>query len=109
MPEGTQSNKPIDFTVGATEGQYFTPWRFDELKDLAKIIAPRLSVYNFGLHYESRGDFHHLTFEYAGRKIDVRLYKVFAYTIDGVDAKVTSLRSDAFDFVYYMVRRLGAA
>lgn len=71
----------MNITVGNTDGQYFTEWRFDHLRGLASMLGE--SIVNPHLYYDPCEDFHILTFSINGHEILVRYYKVFTVLIDG--------------------------
>jgi hypothetical protein len=96
----------MQFTIGNTEGQYFTEWRFDELRSLASLINERLGVQDFTLFYDQNEDFHHLTFEYNNHKVDVRFYKVFAESVDGINGWVGCPSSGVYNFAYALCAKL---
>ncbi len=96
----------MHFNVGNTEGQYFTQWRFDELKDLAGLINEQIGVAEFNLFYDPIQDFHHLAFEYNGHKADIRLYRVFSESVDGKDGWVGCPTNYAYGFVDALCKKL---
>lgn len=60
--------------VGKTDGQYFTQWRLDFLRDLVPDIERQLGPLDFLLYYDSYSDFHHLHFTYRNKAVSVRFY-----------------------------------
>ena len=75
----------IECTVGNTTGQWFTEWRFDELRRFLEILTGdmRCSVERPHLYYDANEDFHILTFSLNGHDVLVRYYKVLSAIIDG--------------------------
>lgn len=86
--------KEIGVTYGNIEGQYFTQWRIDTLNELIYHVVylfgetPTVQVSDVQIWYDAEQDFHRLSYTAAGNKIEVRLYKVFSSTINGVDGWV---------------------
>jgi hypothetical protein len=75
-----------DFTYGPLEGQYFTQWRIEELKDIAASIHERMpEATDFKLWYDPNQDFHHLSFTVNGKLFDIRYYKILGLEVDGRD------------------------
>jgi len=91
--------------VGNTTGIYFTQWRFDLLSELLDRIkngpmpgqSRQVVVESPILDYDREHDFHHLRFMTDGKKVDIRLYKVFAVEIDGQDLGMRCPRSQVWD------------
>ena len=96
---------------GNREGQYFTEWRFDELRYLLNILTGQtplgqLQIPEAKIYYDSQQDFHHLEFSCNGHNVNVRLYKVFSANIDGTDAWVGCPRRAVHDFAISIRRKL---
>lgn len=68
----------LQFSVGNTEGKYFSQEKFDLLKSVAhKIFTLNPSATNFHLFYDQDCDWHYLQFDIADKTLLVRYYKVF--------------------------------
>lgn len=83
----------MEIKYGNREGQHFTQWRFDILRELLERIVsgpcpPRsevVAIESPEIWYDSAQDYHCLRFTGNGHLVEVRLYKVFSSKIDGVD------------------------
>ncbi len=103
----------IEIKYGNHEGQYFTEWRFDVLKDLLNLIieGPReglniVGISDIELWYDQSEDFHRLAFVYNGHKVGIRFYKVLSYAIDGTDQWVGCPRSKIWEFAIDIRKKL---
>lgn len=71
--------KPVEsIEIGNTEGQYFTQWRFDLLKEVAEHVNAHVPISNVKLWYDRNQDFHMLEFDADGHHFTARLYKIVA-------------------------------
>jgi len=96
----------LNFKIGNTEGQYFTEWRFDELRHMAQLIHERIGITEFDLFYDPNEDFHHLTFEYNGNKADIRFYKVYSESVNGENGWIGCPRSGSWNFATALCNKL---
>ena len=76
---------------GNMEGQYFTQWRIVDLIELLDRIVflygeePLIKVEDVLIHYDAVNDYHMLEFTSNGKAFEIRFYKVFSCSVDGVD------------------------
>ena len=79
---------------GQMSGRYFTQWRIDALEELMNDVVfnfgtvPLLTVENAKVWYDEPNDFHMLSFESNGNRVEVRFYKAFSSKINGEDGWV---------------------
>ena len=97
----------IEFSLGNTDGQYFTQSRFDLLKELAiHLDEIGVTIDEPHLFYDPQADFHHLTFSSNGHSVDVRLYKVFSSFVDQQELWIGCQRSSMFPFAMSIKRKV---
>ena len=98
----------IDVLYGNMEGQYFTQWRIDLLKDLLQRIVyaygstPLITIERPRVWYDAEQDFHRLEYSVQGKHIAVRFYKVFAAEINGVQGWTGCVQSSIGEFAKYL-------
>lgn len=105
----------MEITYGNREGQYFTEWRFDLLKEILNHVhfgpipghSQVLDIQNPHIFYDQNQDFHHLTFEAGGKSVNVRLYKVFSVTIDGKNGWIGCPTYQQWEFSNYLRKECG--
>jgi hypothetical protein len=104
---------PVEY--GNRQGQYFTEWRFDLLKELLGRIhegpmppqSEIVEIENAQIWYDAREDFHRLSFRARGRLVEVQLYKVFSSKIDGEEHWVGCPRNQIWEYALSIRRKLG--
>lgn len=104
-----------DINYGNREGQYFTEWRFDLLKELlGRIVqgpmpgtSESVEVENAQIWYDAEQDYHMLSFRTRGHRVEVRFYKVFSTKIDGEDHWVGCPRNQVWEHSLSIRRKLG--
>ncbi len=79
----TTIDEQLMITVGHASGEYFTPWRFDELRKLVKLLSEQTNAMSFVLYYDEREDFHCLDFTDDGHEYTVRFYRIKALARKG--------------------------
>ena len=105
----------MNITYGNREGQYFTEWRFDLLKQLLDLIhtgpcPPRtetLEVEDPKIWYDADQDFHRLSFRARGHLVEVQFYKVYSSKIDGVEHWTGCPRGQIYEYAVSIRRKLG--
>jgi hypothetical protein len=105
----------MDITYGNREGQYFTEWRFDILKDLLNLIhtgpcpphTETVELAEVKIWYDAREDFHRLSFQARGHLVEVQLYKVLSSKIDGKEHWTGCPRSNMYEYANSIRRELG--
>lgn len=104
----------MNITYGNREGQYFTQWRFDLLAELLQKVqegpipgqSETVEVANVEIWYDAREDYHRLKFDAQGHHVEVRLYKVFACTIDKAEGWVGCPQRLIWDYAAYLRKEL---
>lgn len=93
MNDEQPSIEPV-IRMGTLEGRsrlYNSTYHLDELKALAKNLVngrygrPGIKAENFYLYYDKGTDFHRLEFDLNGAHYNIRFYKVYAVTKNGID------------------------
>ncbi len=104
---------PISY--GNASGIYFSQFLFDQLAQLLESIENgqypfrRLPIEDVKIWYDSKEDFHYLSFQCRGRAVEVRVYRVFACRIDGKDFWVGCPISGELNLALAIRRELGVA
>ena len=104
-----------EVTYGNREGQYFTEWRFDLLKELLGYVmngpipgtSEPIQIDDANIWYDAQEDFHRLIFKACGHQVEVQLYKVFSSKVDGEEHWVGCPRNQIWEYALSLRRKLG--
>jgi len=105
----------MNIKYGNREGQYFTEWRFDILRELLELFhlgpvpgsSQVMEVVDPEIWYDEHDDFHRLKFSSGGKLFEVRLYKVFSCDIDGEKAWSGCPQRLIYEFASSLRKRAG--
>ena len=94
----------LEIKYGSREGKNFTEWRFGVLKELLhEIVLLKRNPQNIIMWYDKGDDYHRVSFDLNGEKIEVRFYKVFGCSLNGETSHRTFMRSYTNSVARYLI------